>query len=650
MSGHKNLAFFIFALVIGMNVLQSNSTIVNKVMGQPQVPYILGNWTYTGKPIYPVRINATDIPVGKNGTFVYNLRANSLYHVYFYGDWIDYGSSVNKTDYDVYVYNPLGELESLHTESAGLPEHLGTTTKDPFFAPKYSGNYSILIVNDARESKADKGGTLMVIEHLECNRWYEQYMVGKIDNKPVENTSFAYEFASSGERVEVIVQVPDPPEQYLDMYEVQLYLMANPLIGLGSFLNGVPIAWEPGLYGAHDSSGLVGGYCLESEGVRGTNASDSCEYWGEDMFINYTSPSNGTMTLYHLVLIAENGYGTIKFMLKTDFKAPSVTILNPVEKTFTNNETTVAAYVNEKESSLAQVLLTYTIDEWQNWTSIDMTLTKNNTYIGTIPPQPAGSTVRYKVTASDLAGNVAEKEAKYIVKDPTSIALSLSQPVVKGGEPVRLVGWISHGSVPVKLNYALEGKNITRIVVADSGGVFNDSLTPEKAGVGTVSASFAGDEKRYGASGNILSFRVEKVPTSITCTINLQGITIGDNIIVSGFAEPQLYNARVSLVFTKPDGTKIDRVSYTSSDGSYELILKPDSIGAWRVQTSLEGDDLHNAAFSNQVAFIVNDTWFNQYKLYIIVSAGAGGAVVVGAILYLRREEEVEEQMEEEEE
>jgi hypothetical protein len=58
-----------------------------------------------------------------------------------------------QTDYDVYVYDSLGEMEGYHTESAGFPEHLGTTVDEAFFVPKCSGNYAFVVRNDPRESK-----------------------------------------------------------------------------------------------------------------------------------------------------------------------------------------------------------------------------------------------------------------------------------------------------------------------------------------------------------------------------------------------------------------------------------------------------------------------------------------------------------------
>jgi hypothetical protein len=56
---------------------------------------------------------------------------------YINGEWVD--SKKNSTDYDVFVYDPEGSLETYHTESAGLMEHLARVYQ-PLFTPKENGN------------------------------------------------------------------------------------------------------------------------------------------------------------------------------------------------------------------------------------------------------------------------------------------------------------------------------------------------------------------------------------------------------------------------------------------------------------------------------------------------------------------------------
>ncbi|UCC32870.1 MAG: hypothetical protein JSW53_03460, partial [Candidatus Bathyarchaeota archaeon] len=118
----------------------SQLMLVVMVSAQPEVPYQVGNWTYTSKPVHPVRINASSIPIGANWTYTYSLEKNHSYHIYCYGEWITQDPFRNKTDYDIFVYDPLQEQISYHTEAAGLPEHLGNTVEQPYFIPKHTGN------------------------------------------------------------------------------------------------------------------------------------------------------------------------------------------------------------------------------------------------------------------------------------------------------------------------------------------------------------------------------------------------------------------------------------------------------------------------------------------------------------------------------
>ena len=477
-----------------------------RASGQPIVPYTLGNWTYISKPVYPIKINASQIPIGANWTYVYTLNGNSSYHVYFYGAWVDSNPLNPKTDYDVYVYDPWGGLESYHTEASGLTEHLGTTVEAPFFTPKYSGNYSFLIKNDPRESQGAKEGTFMLVEVAEGNRWYQRYIQGKVNDKPVENTSWAYEFVTTSKRVEVWIDVPET----LDMFEARLYTMAIPSRGMGTFLNGVPLAWEPGLYGERDSSNFYGGYNLDSEGFRHTVAMASCEYPGKDMLINYTSPYAGD-TLYHLVLIGEHGAGTIRFMVKTDFKPPTIKIQNPVEKVYTGRETTITANVCDEDSGLETVQLDYTRDNWTTWDSLEMAPRQNQTYVATIPGQLAGSTVKYRIRAYDRIGNIAEIKSQFVVKSQTTTSCSVSEETITIDREATVTGSIEPaiGNVTVMLTFTTpNGTSIKRYAYTLSDGTFSSKLKPDFIGIWSVRANILGDSARDPSGSASVSFVV----------------------------------------------------------------------------------------------------------------------------------------------
>jgi len=282
------------------------------------------------------------------------------------------------------------------------------------------------------------------------------------------------------------------------------------------------------------------------------------------------------------------------------------------------------------------VLLNYTSGDWVTSTTIEMTASQNQTYVGTIPGQPAGTTVKYRILASDEAGNTAEVQSSYVVKNPTNITLALSKSVVYYGENITVTGSISHGGATMTLNYTCDDIITSKLLATDSSGFFTDAYFPNKTGSWAVIVNWAGNETCFGASSGYRNFTVERTPMSITCNITKESITIGEDIIVTGSVYPILENLTVILVFTMPNGSTIEQHAYTNSNGTFTAIFKPDSIGSWHVQTKLEGDDLRREAYSELKPFQVNDTWINQYKIYIMGAVVAVVAVLV-IVFFVRR-------------
>ncbi len=595
---------------------------------------------FISKPVLPVKIDESQVPVGGNWTFIYSLSENRSYHVYCYGDWIDQEKETAKTDYDIYVYDPYGELVSSHTEAAGMLEHLGTTVDQPFFIPKHTGNYSFVIKNDLRESKGEKEATLMVIENVECNEWHQCYLQGKVDDKPVEDTRWAYEFCTDSERIEVWVEVPPN----LDMYEARLYLMANPSKDVGTTLNGVPLAWEPGLYGNSESRYSYGGFNLDDGGYRNYDLTASCEFLGQDMLINYTSSYGSDFILYHFVLIAELGEGNVEFMIKTDFDAPEISVKDPVELAYPSNETTIIAEVLD-ENRLKNVWVTYTNDNWLTSASIDMVEDRNCTYKGIIPRQLAGTIVKYKVLALDTAENQAEMQYNYTVKNPTQIELSLSKYICEVDEPVVVNGLISHGGAVVRVDYACDEQlNYTSTVRANSNGAFSEEFIPTRSGFWTVSASWPGNQTCLGALSDCEELAVSKIVASLTCSVTEEIVIIGKNVTITGSINPSLNHARIGLVFTRHNGSTIETSVYTETNGTFTADFTPDSTGAWEVTAKFDGDSVRFAASeSYPTSFLVREAPGLGYDFYIyIVIAAAAGAAALIMILRMYRSRAVE--------
>jgi len=475
---------------------------------------IFGNWTYMEKPMFPVFLNDSEVQIGYNWSVVCPLRANHSYHVYCYGEWIDWDWEP-QTDYDVYVYDPFGEMEGYHTESAGFPEHLGTSVDEAFFVPRFSGNYTFVVENDPRESNGSEQATFMTIETVECNVWHDHYVKGKENELPVLETSWAYEFVTESQHIEVLVRVPEN----LDMYEARLYLMANPQEDMGSILNDVPLAWEPGLYGERDD--MFGGYNLESREYRGL-AYASCEFHGEDMFVNFTSPYPGK-SLYHLVLIGEVGSGTIEFVVKTEFGNACLKPSIVPGRVYPLNDT-VVAYVSNS-TDLKNVTLQFSTDGWKNVTALDMEISNKRTCRTVIPGQAAGTFVSYKVEASDVLENVLVAYGNYSVKHPSVLNLTMISEAVYLGENITVRGDLTPAAeglpVAVYFTSANESKQITCYTFGN--GTFAASFKPETLETWKVQAKFSEDEFRYESLSFQLTIRVEEAPFWVKYSLYIGG-------------------------------------------------------------------------------------------------------------------------------
>jgi hypothetical protein len=596
---------------------------------------MMENRTYVEKPIYPMWINASQIPIGKTWTFIYRLNNGSRYHIYFMGDWIG-----SKTDYDVYVFDPKGDLQSVHTEAAGLPEHLGDTVEDPFFTAEMSGDYYFVILNDPRESQGEDAATFMVIEHLECNRWYEKYIRGKVNFVNVLETTWAYEFASDSERIEVWIDVPET----LDMYEARLYFMANPSRGVGDVLNGYPIPWESGLYGEVYPSGYYGGYNLDDEGFKHDNAFASCGFFGDDMLINYTSPFKGEMVLYHLVLIGENGEGTVRFMVKTDFEPPEILLKADFDEVQAGNETTIIAEISDQDA-LRSILLYYTNDSWASSYMVDMSMVSPGVYAGTIPAHPKGSKVEYKVVAVDMAGNSAEASGQYLVKDETEIFLKLSDTVLRPDEKIVVTGRISRGADLVILNFTSDETSFSDTVQVDEDGSFRYECKPGSVGTWTVRAIFHGDNSYFEAVSEEKSFKVEKISTALSLELSKSAIDIGGKVEISGRISPALGGKAVEIRLVMPNGSTVKKTVYIKANGNYVLELTPSTVGKWRFQAVFGGDEVYLPSTSRMEELTVNDTlvnmiltFVNRFMMYIATAIG-GTVSAVAFIIYWRRRE-----------
>jgi hypothetical protein len=461
-----------------------------------------GNWTSVGKPMFPIYLNDSQIGIGYNWSIVEPLVAGHSYHVYIYGAWVNNGSEP-KTDYDIYVYDPRGTLESEHTEAAGLPEHLGTRVNDTFFTPATTGNYTFKIISDARQSHGAEAATFMAIENAQTDEWFSTNIEGKRpDGSSGTNTAWAYEFVTDSPQIQVYIQVPAT----LDMYEARIYAMSD---NQSLIINSAPLPWEPGLYG--ELKGNIGGYNLNSEGYRGVTYA-SCEYKGQDMQLNYNTNTT-RKTLYQLVLIGEVGTGTVDFLVKTQFNAtltPSNATKN-LNKVNIGNETKIT-YTSES-TDLTGAALDYSTDQWNSTLEITMSI-ESRTCTATIPQQKAGTNVNYRVSANDTLMNTLSAKGSFTVKQVATLNITVVNEPVYVGENVTIHGNLTGANKNVNVTLQFMNAQETREYEANTGlnGTFTIDVPTNGTGVWAVQAAFAGDNATYPALGNQFVVTVEEQP------------------------------------------------------------------------------------------------------------------------------------------
>jgi hypothetical protein len=307
------------------------------------------------------------------------------------------------------------------------------------------------------------------------------------------------------------VGVPDT----LDMYEARLYLMNKPD---ALSINGFPLPWEPGLYG--NKSDVVGGYNFENDGYRGV-AYASCEYKGQDMFLNYTSPSSG-VKLYQLVFIGEVGSGDLDLLIKTKFNDTALTPITVPKRVYPNSPVEVAYASND--STLEDATLHYTDDDWKTTVRTDMVV-KNRTCNVTLPGQAAGTFIQYHVDAKDVQRNNLTVSGNFTVKFPAVLNITAQQEKVTIGDNITVTGTISPQNESLSVSVVFAGVNSTEEVTCKpfENGTFAATFQPDSVGLWDVHATAEETGTVYGCASLELLVSVVDPPFYITYMLYIVG-------------------------------------------------------------------------------------------------------------------------------
>jgi hypothetical protein len=292
------------------------------------------------------------------------------------------------------------------------------------------------------------------------------------------------------------------------MYEARLYKMSSPD---ALIINDSPLPWEPGLYG--NLSGTVGGFNLNSDGYRGV-AYASCEFKGQEMQLTYnTTDASLEKTLYQLVLIGEVGYGRVDLLIKTQFGEATLMPSNAtklINKVAPQNQTTLTYTTNG--TALTSATLQYTLDQWTAATEEPMQFS-NQTCTATIPKQPAGSQIQYRICATDTLLNNLTAQGDFTVKKPTTINITVPTQI-SIGENLTVTGQLTGATKNASIHLRFMTSTITQdlTVQTQNSGAFTANFQPNATGVWAVQAEFSGDNQTFPANANMSTVTVEEPP------------------------------------------------------------------------------------------------------------------------------------------
>ncbi|MBA7493011.1 hypothetical protein ES702_03566 [subsurface metagenome] len=192
-------------------------------------------------------------------------------------------------------------------------------------------------------------------------------------------------------------------------------------------------------------------------------------------------------------------------------------------------------------------------------------------------------------------------------KISTSLSCSVSQSTIEIGDSINIAGSISPpvSGATVTISVKHNEGSWNELTTVTTSSAYSYSWTPGALGSYEIKSSWDGHRVYEGSSSNTVPVQVDKLSTSISCSVSSSDLTIGDSVNVSGSINPPISDVTVTLTYTKPDNSIFTRTCITNP-GDYIDIYIPDMLGSWRVSASWIGDDTHDGTISSSMSFTVS--------------------------------------------
>ena len=190
------------------------------------------------------------------------------------------------------------------------------------------------------------------------------------------------------------------------------------------------------------------------------------------------------------------------------------------------------------------------------------------------------------------------------------VTASASSTGIELGDAVTISGDLQPGrdGEEITLRYLKpDSTTLSRSVHTSADGSYEDTFEADMAGAWIVEASWEGDEGVIGATSAPVEVDVRKIPTSLSIQTSAASVKEGESVVVSGWLEPEVEGAKVSISYTGPEGSAVAREAITDGRGVYEDSYAAPRVGSWSVEASWGGDSRHLEAVSDEASFQIEE-------------------------------------------